>query len=170
MNTTIKLGISACLLGENVRYDGIHKHNAHINAMLGNTVDFVALCPETQCGMSVPREPMHLETNGSVRLVTINTRIDLTDQITAWIKKRVARLKKENLCGFILKARSPSCGIDVRLYNKNNTVTAMTRGLFAKAVMERFPNLPVVDELRLSDSKVREDFLQQAMACALKIA
>ena len=170
MQSKIKLGISACLLGKKVRYDGSHKYDEHIKSIFGKSVDFMALCPESECGMSVPREPMHLEKNGSVRLVTIKSKIDHTNQICAWIKKRVAQLEKEKLCGFILKAKSPSCGIEVRLFDINNTVVDKTRGLFAKAVMENFPNLPVEDEVSLADSRICEDFLKKAKACAQQMA
>lgn len=113
MTNKIKLGISACLLGENVRYDGGHKRNRYITQTLGKRFTWVPVCPEVEAGLSIPREPIQLEGDRACpRLVVIGSGIDLTDVLNVWAAKKVKKLDKESLCGFILKSRSPSCAID----------------------------------------------------------
>jgi uncharacterized protein YbbK (DUF523 family) len=102
---SIRLGISACLLGENVRFDGGHKLDRYLRDTLGRFVEYVPVCPEAECGLGIPREAMHLEGDpGSPRLVTIRTKRDFTDQMLHWANKRVQELEGENLCGFIFKS------------------------------------------------------------------
>lgn len=159
----IKLGISACLLGQKVRYDGGHQLDRFLQDTLGQYVEYVPVCPEVECGLSIPREPMHLEGNpDSPRLVTIHTKKDLTDQMVQWASKRVGELEKENLCGFIFKSDSPSSGMErVRVYNKKGMPVKKGIGIFAKIFMEHFPLLPVEDEGRLHDPKLRENFIER---------
>ncbi|HPV73228.1 MAG TPA: DUF523 domain-containing protein, partial [Smithellaceae bacterium] len=116
----IKLGISTCLLGENVRYDGGHKLDRFLRDTLGRYVDYAPVCPETECGMGIPREAMRLEGNPDApRLVTRSTRIDKTEMMVSWAKKRIARLASEDLCGFIFKSDSPSSGMErVKVYDE----------------------------------------------------
>jgi uncharacterized protein YbbK (DUF523 family) len=98
----IKLGISTCLLGENVRYDGGHKLDRFLTNTLGGYVEYVPVCPEVECGLPIPREAMHLEGDpDSPRLVTTHTKQDMTDRVVQWARKRVVELEKDNLCGFI---------------------------------------------------------------------
>lgn len=167
MTDRIKLGVSTCLLGEKVRYDGGHKHDPFITATLGRHVDLVPVCPEFECGLGVPREPMRLEGDPAApRLVTIKTRRDLTDIMQAWCTRRVAELEAEGLHGYLFKSRSPSSGMErVKVYNPNGGPAAKKGvGLFARAFMQRFPNLPVEEEGRLNDARLRENFIERLFA------
>jgi uncharacterized protein YbgA (DUF1722 family)/uncharacterized protein YbbK (DUF523 family) len=159
----IKLGISTCLLGENVRYDGGHKLDHFLTDTLGQYVEYVPVCPEVECGLSIPRESMHLEGNPeSPRLVTSRTKQDMTERVVSWAKKRVVELGKEALCGFIFKSDSPSSGMErVRVYNEKGMPVKKGVGMFARIFMERYPLLPVEDEGRLHDPKLRENFVER---------
>ena len=159
----IKLGVSTCLLGENVRYDGGHKLDRFLIDTLGQYVDYVPVCPEVECGLGVPREPMHLEGDpGSPRLVTIRTRQNMTDRMIQWSLKRVVEIEKEDLCGFIFKSDSPSSGMDrVKVYNEKGMPVKKGIGMFARIFVEHFPLLPVEDEGRLHDPKLRENFIER---------
>lgn len=159
----IKLGISTCLLGKNVRYDGGHKLDRFLTETLGQYVEYVPVCPEVECGLPVPRESMRLEGNpDSSRLVTIRTKQDLTELMIQWARKRVAGLEKEGLCGFIFKSDSPSSGMErVRVYNKKGMPVKKGVGIFARIFMDHFPLLPVEDEGRLHDPKLRENFIER---------
>jgi uncharacterized protein YbbK (DUF523 family) len=107
----IKIGISACLLGENVRYDGGHKLDRFLTDTLGKYVEYVPVCPEVECGLGVPRKHMHLEGNpDSPRLIITETRQDETKRMVSWMQKRLVQLEQENIHGFIFKSNSPSCG------------------------------------------------------------
>jgi len=159
----IKLGISSCLLGENVRYDGGHKLDRFLTDTLGQYIEYVPVCPEMECGLGVPREPMHLEGDpNSPRLVTIRTKQDMTDRMVRWTRKRIKELEKENLCGFIFKSNSPSCGMErVSVYNKKGMLVKKGVGIFARIFMNHFPLLPVEDEGRLHDPELRENFIER---------
>ncbi len=159
----IKLGISTCLLGENVRYDGGHKLDRFLRDTLGQYVDYVPVCPEVECGLPIPRESMHLEGDPeSPRLVTSKTKQDRTEQMVSWAKRRVVELEKEGLCGFIFKSDSPSSGMErVRVYNEKGMPVKKGVGIFARIFMEHFPLLPVEDEGRLHDPKLRENFIER---------
>ena len=159
----IKLGISACLLGENVRYDGGHKLDRFLTDTLGQYVEYVPVCPEVECGLPVPRESMHLEGDpNSPRLVTIRNKQDMTDRMVKWALKRVAELGKEDLCGFIFKSDSPSSGMErVRVYNEKGMPVKKGVGIFARSFMDHFPLLPVEDEGRLHDPILRENFVER---------
>jgi len=159
----IKLGISTCLLGENVRYDGGYKLDRFLTDTLGQYVEYVPVCPEVEYGLGVPREPMHLEGNpDSPRLVTIRTKQDMTDPMVRWARKRVVDLKKEDLCGFIFKSDSPSSGMErIKVYNEKGMPVKKGVGLFAKIFMDHFPLLPVEDEGRLHDPGLRENFIER---------
>lgn len=159
----IKLGISTCLLGETVRYDGRHKLDRFLTNTLGQYVEYVPVCPEVECGLGVPRESMHLEGNpDSPRLVTIRTKQDMTDRLVQWSWKRVADLEKEDLCGFIFKSDSPSSGMErVRVYNEKGMPVKKGIGIFAGIFMDRFPLLPAEEEGRLHDPELRENFVER---------
>lgn len=161
----IKVGVSSCLLGEAVRYDGGHKHDHYITDTLGRFFSYVPVCPEVGCGLPVPREAMRLEgETEEPRLVTVKTRIDLTEQMHAFCRGMVAELEKEDLCGFIFKKNSPSSGLfRVKVYNKGIPVKT-GRGLFAAAVVDHFPLLPVEEEGRLFDMDIRENFIERVFA------
>ena len=159
----IKLGISTCLLGENVRYDGGHKLDRFLTDTLGQFVKYVPVCPEVECGLGVPRESMHLEGNpDSPRLVTIRTKQDMTDCMVQWAQKRVIDLEKEDLCGFIFKSDSPSSGMErIRVYNEKGIPVKKGVGIFARIFMDHFSLLPVEDEGRLHDPELRENFIER---------
>jgi uncharacterized protein YbgA (DUF1722 family)/uncharacterized protein YbbK (DUF523 family) len=159
----LRLGISACLLGEPVRYDGGHKLDPFITGTLGNYVEFLPVCPEAECGLGVPREAMRLVGDPDApRLMTIRSKVDLTDRMLAWAQKRLEELEQENLCGFIFKSKSPSSGMErVRVYREPPQGSPVARGvgIFARLFMARFPLLPVEDEGRLHDPVLRENFI-----------
>jgi uncharacterized protein YbgA (DUF1722 family)/uncharacterized protein YbbK (DUF523 family) len=159
----IKLGISTCLLGENVRYDGGHKLDRFLTDTLGQYVEYVPVCPEVECGLPIPRESMHLEGDPeSPRLVTLRTKQDMTERMVSWAKKRVVELEKEGLCGFIFKGDSPSSGMErVRVYNEKGMPVKKGVGMFARIFIEHYPLLPVEDEGRLHDPKLRENFVER---------
>jgi uncharacterized protein YbgA (DUF1722 family)/uncharacterized protein YbbK (DUF523 family) len=162
MEDKIRLGISACLLGQNVRYDGGHKLDRFLTDTLGQYVEYVPVCPEVECGLGVPRESMRLVGDPeSPRLVTLRTHQDLTDRMLTWAGKRVKELEKEGLCGFIFKSDSPSSGMErVKVYSEKGMPEKSGRGLFAKTFMEHFPLVPVEEEGRLHDPKLREGFIE----------
>jgi len=192
----IRLGISSCLLGERVRYDGGHKRDAYLVEALGRFVQWVPVCPEVECGLGVPREMMNLVVPvrrnlekgtgtfsgrvrrpacgplagaekepvpfSSPRLVAVCTRVDHTDRLLAWARRRVEELAREGLSGFVFKANSPSCGREgVPVYDARGTAQESGVGLFARAFMERFPLLLVEDEGRLHDPALRENFIER---------
>jgi uncharacterized protein YbgA (DUF1722 family)/uncharacterized protein YbbK (DUF523 family) len=160
------LGISTCLLGENVRYDGGHKRDRFITDTLGRFVDFVPVCPEVECGLGVPRESMRLEGSPEApRLVTNRTKIDQTDRMVSWAERRLQELEKEDLCGFIFKSSSPSSGMErVRVYNEKGMALKKGVGIFARLFMQHFPLLPVEEEGRLYDPVLRENFIGRIFA------
>lgn len=154
----LRLGVSACLLGRPTRYDGGHKLDAVLRDALAERFELVPICPEAEAGLGVPREPMRLEGDPEhPRLIARQTRRDLTDVLESWARRRVAALETERLAGFVLKARSPSCGVHC------GGETQFT-GLFARAVMERFPHLPVEDDERLHDDAARAEFIRRVIS------
>jgi len=159
----IRLGISTCLLGERVRYDGGHKHDAYLTDTLGQFVEWVPVCPEVECGLPVPREAMHLVGDpASPRLVTIRTHVDQTERMLMWARRRVEELAAGGLTGFVFKANSPSCGREcIPVYDARGTAQESGVGLFARLFLERFPLLPVEDDLRLHDPALRENFIER---------
>jgi uncharacterized protein YbgA (DUF1722 family)/uncharacterized protein YbbK (DUF523 family) len=159
-----KLGISSCLLGEPVRYDGGHKLNRYLRDTLGTYVRFVPVCPEVECGLPVPREAMHLEgIPDAPRLVTIRSGVDHTARMQKWMAQELNELEHENLSGFIFKARSPSSGIRGVKYYQSDSVS-MGPGLFGGAFIKRFPFIPVEDEGRINDPGLRENFIERVFA------
>jgi uncharacterized protein YbgA (DUF1722 family)/uncharacterized protein YbbK (DUF523 family) len=163
MDMRIKLGISTCLLGENVRWNGGHSRDRYITDTLGQYVDFVPVCPEVECGFGVPREAFRLVGDPeSPRLMTRGTKIDHTDRMLQWARKRVVELEREGLCGFIFKSRSPSSGMErVKVYNERGMPVLKGVGLFARTFMEHFPVLPVEEDGRLHDPRIRENFIER---------
>jgi uncharacterized protein YbgA (DUF1722 family)/uncharacterized protein YbbK (DUF523 family) len=162
----IRLGVSACLLGQEVRFDGGHQWDRFITDTLGNYVEFVPVCPEVECGLGVPREAMRLVGDPATpRLMTVRTKIDHTERMVAWAQTRVQELEREDLCGFIFKSKSPSSGMErVRVYNEQASGSSpVTKGvgMFARIFMEHFPLLPVEDEGRLHDPGLRENFIER---------
>jgi uncharacterized protein YbgA (DUF1722 family)/uncharacterized protein YbbK (DUF523 family) len=166
MGERIRIGISTCLLGEKVRYDGGHKLDRFLKDTLGRFVEYVPVCPEYECGLGVPRESMRLVGDpNSPRLVTARTKVDMTDRMTAWAKKRIRELEGENLCGFVFKSDSPSSGMErVKVWNEKGMPVRRGVGVFAAAFMEHFPLLPVEEEGRLHDPGLRENFIERIFA------
>lgn len=163
MSKPIRVGVSACLLGNPVRYDGGHKRDAYVVDTLGRYFEFVPVCPEVECGLGVPREAMRLVGDPDApRLVTIKTGVDLTERMRGWATNRVEELAGENLCGFIFKSKSPSSGLTrVKVYNDKGSPAERGVGLFARAFLGRLPLVPVEDEGRLHDDKLRENFIER---------
>ena len=159
----IKLGISSCLLGEKVRWDGGHKLDRFLADTLGQFVDYVPVCPEVECGLSIPREAMRLVGEpDSPRLVTSSTGKDHTARMLRWAHKRVRELDKEDLCGFIFKSRSPSSGMErVKVYSEKGVPVKKGVGMFARVFMEHYPLLPVEEDGRLHDTRLRENFIER---------
>jgi uncharacterized protein YbgA (DUF1722 family)/uncharacterized protein YbbK (DUF523 family) len=163
MEQTIKLGISTCLLGEQVRYDGGHKLDRFLTDTLGSYVEYVPVCPEVECGFGIPRESLRLVGDPEApRLVTSRTKKDYTERMLAWAGTRVRELEKEGLRGFIFKSNSPSSGMErVKVYNQKGMPVKKGVGLFARAFMDHFPLVPVEEEGRLHDPKLRENFIER---------
>jgi uncharacterized protein YbgA (DUF1722 family)/uncharacterized protein YbbK (DUF523 family) len=170
-----RIGISACLLGEAVRYDAGHKRDPFLVETFGQHVEWVPVCPEVEAGFGTPRDPMRLVRDGprspasaafSTRLIVIKTGEDVTDQLRTTSAKRVRALEDADLSGYILKKDSPSCGMQrVKVYPAQGGVGERSgRGLFAEALMARFPSLPVEEEGRLGDPRLRENFVERVFA------
>ena len=164
----LRLGISACLLGQAVRYDGGHKRDPFLAATLGRFVEWVAVCPEVEIGLGVPREPIRLEGEPAApRLVAANSRRDLTRAMTRFARARAAELARLDLVGYVFKKDSPSCGLErVRVHGDGGRSRRRGTGLFARAVMARLPLLPVEEEGRLRDASLRASFVARVLAYA----
>ncbi len=162
METPIVLGVSACLLGENVRYNGGHSRDHFICDTLSQYVRFVPVCPEVECGFPIPREAFRLVGSPDApRFVTSKTGEDYTERMLDWCSSKVKALEKEDLCGFIFKKGSPSSGMErVRVYTEKGMPSNRGSGMFARAFMDHFPLLPVEEEGRLHDPKLRENFIE----------
>jgi uncharacterized protein YbgA (DUF1722 family)/uncharacterized protein YbbK (DUF523 family) len=162
----IRLGISSCLLGENVRYDGGHKKDHFLVNGLGAHVEWVPVCPELEMGMGVPRETIQLQReNGLIQLVAPKSGTDHTAAMARWAAARLNELANDELRGYVLKKDSPSCGMErVRVYAKNGAPSRDGVGLYAAALMNRFGSLPVEEEGRLHDANLRENFIERVFA------
>lgn len=162
----LRVGVSACLLGERVRWDGGHKRDRFLVDLLGKFVEFVPVCPEQGMGLSTPRETLRLA--GDVddpRLVFGKTGADQTERMRAFAKCEVERLAQLDLCGYVLKSDSPSCGMErVRVWSEHGMPLKRGVGLFARALMEHLPLLPVEEEGRLNDAQLRETFIERLFA------
>jgi uncharacterized protein YbgA (DUF1722 family)/uncharacterized protein YbbK (DUF523 family) len=159
----IRLGISSCLLGQNVRYNGGHKLDRYLHDTLGRFVEWVPVCPEVECGLGVPRESMRLVGDPAApRLVTARTGIDHTGRMQRWAEGRLDELAGEDLSGFVFKSASPSSGLKaVKVYDEKGSPSRRGVGLFARAFTERFPLLPAEDEGRLNNPVLRENFIER---------
>jgi len=162
----IPLGVSSCLLGEKIRFDGGHKQNHYITDQLSSYFQFISVCPEVECGLPVPREAMHLVGNPlEPRLVTIKSGRDLTEQMQQWCHRRIQELGLLQLRGFIFKKNSPSSGLfRVKVYQRNGPPLTTGSGLFAKALTVAYPLLPAEEEGRLADTKLRENFIERVFS------
>jgi uncharacterized protein YbgA (DUF1722 family)/uncharacterized protein YbbK (DUF523 family) len=163
----IRLGISRCLLGENVRYNGGHALDRYLRDTLGKYVEYVPVCPEVECGFGIPRETLRLTGDPKKpRLVTGRTGVDHTDRMEAWARKRIAELEMETLCGFIFKSDSPSSGMErVKVYDDKGVPRKIGVGVFARIFMEHYPLTPVEEEGRLHDPALRENFIERIFTC-----
>jgi uncharacterized protein YbgA (DUF1722 family)/uncharacterized protein YbbK (DUF523 family) len=162
----IRVGVSACLLGSEVRFDGGHKRDDFLTDTLGQFVEFVPVCPEVELGLGVPRESVRLvrEADG-LGMVGNETGKDITEDMRAFAERRTRALGAERLSGYVLKKDSPSCGMErVRVYAKSGMPSRDGVGLFAQALMRHYPNLPVEEEGRLKDSVLRENFIERVFA------
>ena len=161
----ILIGVSSCLLGQAVRYDSGHKKDAFVTGLLGRFVEFVPVCPEVEVGMSIPRPTIRLERRGEeIHLVDPKNGIDHTDAMRRYSERKVGEIEKLDLCGYVLKKDSPSCGMErVRVYAKG-APTKAGQGIFAEALMKRMPLLPVEEEGRLNDPELRENFVERVFA------
>jgi uncharacterized protein YbgA (DUF1722 family)/uncharacterized protein YbbK (DUF523 family) len=169
----VRIGISGCLLGEKVRYDGGHKKNEFLVDTLGRFVSWVPVCPEVELGLGTPRPSLRLiEVDGDLRLIESakpsspdSRERDRTIAMRTWAHSRVISLKRMSLSGYVLKKDSPSCGMErVRVYHNDGMPNRNGRGLFAHELIEACPNLPVEEEGRLNDSKLRENFIERVFA------
>jgi uncharacterized protein YbbK (DUF523 family) len=160
----IRVGISACLLGQPVRYDGRSKRDQVLTEAFAGLVEWVPVCPEAECGLPIPREMMRLQGDPArPRLIVIKTGEDQTDRLLDWTGKKLEELSDLGIRGFCFKARSPSCGVrDTNIFDEEGQVIfECGSGLFARAFIQRFPHLPVEDEGHLQDQKSRERFIRR---------
>jgi uncharacterized protein YbgA (DUF1722 family)/uncharacterized protein YbbK (DUF523 family) len=157
----IRLGISTCLLGENVRFDGGHQKDRYVTDTLGPLVEWVPVCPEIEIGLGVPWESLRLVGDlNAPRLTTTKTKIDYTGRMLQFARKQVEHLKTLDLNGYILKKDSPTCGMErVRVYGEKGVPARSGKGIFAAVLMQNMPLLPLEEEGRLNDPKVRENFI-----------
>lgn len=181
----LRLGVSSCLLGRNVRYDGGHKRDAFLMDTLNPYVEWIQVCPEIDIGLGTPRPPIRLErasrraangsegnggagrsaTSGGVRLVMPATGEDLTERMTEYAERKVDTLREKRLAGYILKSNSPSCGMErVRLYDENGVPSRDGTGIYAAVLARRMPTLPTEEEGRLNDPRLRENFITRIFA------
>jgi uncharacterized protein YbgA (DUF1722 family)/uncharacterized protein YbbK (DUF523 family) len=162
----IRIGISACLLGQEVRFDGGHKRSDFLVDIFGPFVEFVPVCPEVEVGLGVPRETLCLVRDGSeIRLIGNKSGADHTDAMRRYSDRRTAALANDDLSGHVLKKDSPSCGMErVRVYAANGIPARDGRGLYADTLIRRFPNLPTEEEGRLDDARLRDNFIERVFA------
>lgn len=151
-----------------MRFDGGHKRDDFLTGTFSHYVEFVPVCPELEAGFGTPREPMRLVRDagaGAVRLITVKTRVDLTKPLVEYSRRRVEELATEDLCGYVLKKDSPSCGMTrVKVYDANMVPSKTGTGVFAEALQARFPSLPIEEEGRLSDPQIRDNFVERVFA------
>jgi uncharacterized protein YbgA (DUF1722 family)/uncharacterized protein YbbK (DUF523 family) len=161
----IRIGVSSCLLGAKVRFDGGHKKDDFLVNTFGEWVQWVPVCPEVEVGMGTPRESVRLvREGGNVRMVAPKSGTDWTEAMRGYSVARVERLAAAELSGYVLKKDSPSCGMErVKVYGEGMP-TKSGRGLFAEALLARFPNLPVEEEGRLCDPRLRDNFVERVFA------
>jgi len=159
----IRVGISSCLLGKEVRFDGGHKRDRYLTDTLGIFFEWVPVCPEVELGLGTPRETLRLIGEPeSPRLVFRKTGGDITDGMQGWSQKRLEQLARQDLSGYILKSDSPSCGMErVRVYGTGGMPSKTGVGIYARALLDRFPFLPVEEEGRLHDIPLRENFVDR---------
>lgn len=159
----LRIGISQCLLGERVRYDGGHKRQSFLLQALGPYVEWVSVCPEVEIGMGTPREPLELvRHDGTVRMLTRTTKIDHTETMVAYAKNKARSLRQAGIDGYILKSNSPSCGLSVQITSPGGEEEG--KGLFADAIGHLFPHLPFAQESDLEDPAALDNFGESVVA------
>ena len=161
-----RVGISSCLLGQKVRWDGGHKRDRFLTETLSPYVEWVPICPEVELGMGTPREPVRLERRGEgVRMLATRSGRDWTRPMNTWSARRARELTRLDLCGYVLKKDSPSCGMQrIEVHSENGAPRREGRGLFAQCLRARHPALPVEEEDRLQDPQLRENFIERIFA------
>ena len=166
LDLRIKVGVSSCLLGEKVRFDGGHKRHSYTADTLEPYFNFISICPEVECGLPIPRESIHLWGNPTAPLLlTVRTKHDLTSQMHLWCDTQIQNLGQQGLRGYIFKKSSPSCGLfRVKVYQEKGPPTTTGSGLFAHAIVKAFPLLPLEEEGRLADASLRENFIERVFA------
>ena len=159
----LRLGVSSCLLGEEVRYDGGHCRNRFVVDILGQWFEWVPVCPEMEIGMGTPRPTIRLLADGdTVKLVAPKTGEDFTKRMRAYSRKRVGELTRSGLDGYILKKGSPSCGIErLPVFGENGVLRRNGVGVYTDTLKRAWPNLPIEDEGRLNDAGLRENFIER---------
>lgn len=162
----MRLGISRCLLGHAVRFDGGHKRDRFLTDVLGPHVEWVPVCPEVEAGLGTPREAMRLVGDPArPQLIAIKSGIDHTEALERMASDRLQDLKKLDLSGYVFKKDSPSCGIErVRIYNQHGMPSRQGAGIFARTFMKQFPLVPVEEEGRLFDPALRENFIERVFS------
>jgi len=169
-----RLGVSACLLGQPVRYNAGHKRDDWLVDVLGPLVEWVAVCPEVEAGFGTPRETMQLvwKRGEGVALLTTETARDVTTTMRRFADRRIEELALADLDGYVFKADSPSCGVEGVPLGLSAPMSAgraqdevsTGSGLFAAALMSRLPDLPIADERRLADADARQRFVERVFA------
>ena len=159
----LQLGVSACLLGEELRYDGGHKRHRYLVEILGPELSWIPICPEVELGMGIPRPPIRLEeTEGSSRLVEMEGLIDHSAAMTRFSRNKLRQLKNVGLDGCILKSKSPSCGLgSVEVWLSGRPIHREGSGFFAKELREGLPLLPLIEESGLEDVGQKEQFIER---------
>jgi uncharacterized protein YbgA (DUF1722 family)/uncharacterized protein YbbK (DUF523 family) len=162
----IRIGISSCLLGEEVRFDGGHKRDPFITGTLSRFVRFVPVCPEMELGLGAPRESLRLTgSSHDPRLIGVRSETDRTGPMKRYARKRSRELESDDLSGYVFKKDSPSCGLfRVKVYGPQPVPRRTGRGLFATALTAAQPHLPVEEEGRLRDPRLRENFFERVFA------
>ncbi len=162
MKEKIKIGVSSCLIGEKVRWNGDHKQDRYVREVLEQYFEYLPVCPEVEVGMGVPRETVALYGElKNPKMLGRKSRIDWTGKMNRFVKGRIKQLNHDDLCGFIFKSKSPSCGLGrIPVYSETETGKARHgAGMFAKAFTNAFPLTPVEDEGRLHDPRIKENFI-----------
>lgn len=173
-----RIGVSACLMGDPVRFDGGHKRDPFLVETFGQHVDWVRVCPEVEAGLGTPRETMRLILVGPpdrekgarypgerVAMIVQKSGRDVSEVMRRYAARKVETFADADLSGFVLKKDSPSCGMErVKVYGAGGPAERAGRGLFAEALMARFPNLPVEEEGRLGDPRLRDNFVERVFA------
>ena len=165
----VRVGVSACLLGERVRWDGGDKRDAFLTDILGPFVEWVAVCPEVEIGLGTPREPIRLVSHGAgvARLVAHTSGADLTRHMERFAETKARELAALGLDGYVLKRASPSCGLfEVPIHGDDGEPPQFGRGVYAAALARRLPTLPMEEEGRLLDKAIREHFIERLFTAA----